>query len=895
MLNKIKWLILFALLLNSNLQSQNTVSLKGIVTDSINNPISLATVMTINKNTEAMYSYCITDNKGLFNVKLRRDSAYILVISYIGYAPFEEEISLSSNGYKQFTIKQTNIALDEVTATYKLPVKVSGDTVTYNVESFTNGTEKKLKDVIKKLPGFEVDNDGTVKVEGKKVDKITVEGKDFFAGDSKLATKNIPANVVDKINLLRNYNEYAPLKQFGEDEKLVIDVRLKDDKKNILFGTTEIAGGFQERYLLNPNLFYFNPKTSINFIGDLNNIGNKTFSFNDILRFNGGIANAGNKSGSSMGFSPDMIGFSELLNNQAQSSSAGLGALSYSFYPSKKIELSGFAIYTNSETNIYSTQSRTYIKDNNNKEELVSDINTKDNSGIFQLTSKITPNRRFSFKHAILLKGAQINEAKLYNSEFQDINNEINTTVEKEPTSLIQNIKSYYSINNENMILVEASHRYLKERNLFDLASNNPMFVSSIPLIDSQNIDMLQFIQTKTSSLEGTLNYYYLINNTSHIKVMGGIMWHDQYLSSNISQAIGNDTYQTFTQDSLLNNVRYNTNDVYSGLSYITKLKKVTLTFGGKYHLFNILDDQLKQEKTRKKALFLPDFKLRYDIKKTRIFTLNYAANTEFVDINKVASAKIINGYNTIYKGNRNLTNSLYHDLSFDFYEFNTFNFSYLYALLSFQKKYKDVQNNISYQDLNVISTPIIIDQPSDVLTSYVYYEKKFKNIKPSVTLTHSYLNYGSLLNNKAVNNTVFTQNYILSLEFILKKILILEVGFEKGINSYDNTTFGTQKYIRNMPFGVVEVNFLKSFLFTAKYEYEEYINITENTKNHFELLSANLYYKLNDTNWEFKITGLNILNNKSIKKDSFSSNLVSTSQYFIQPRYFLFSVIFTI
>ena len=103
-------------------------------------------------------------------------------------------------------------SLDEVELTYEMPVTISGDTLVYNADSFNTGTERKLEDVLKNLPGVEINDDGQVEVEGKVVTKLMVEGKDFFDGDTKLATKNIPSNAVDKVQVLKNGERIAEIK-----------------------------------------------------------------------------------------------------------------------------------------------------------------------------------------------------------------------------------------------------------------------------------------------------------------------------------------------------------------------------------------------------------------------------------------------------------------------------------------------------------------------------------------------------------------------------------------------------------------------------------------------------------------------------------------------------------
>ena len=109
-----------------------------------------------------------------------------------------------------------------------MPVTIRGDTLIYNADSFKNGTERKLEDVLKKLPGVEINDDGQIEVEGKIVAKVMVEGKEFFDGDSKLATKNIPANAVDKVQVLKTYSEVGQLSGVtNNQDNIAINIKLK--------------------------------------------------------------------------------------------------------------------------------------------------------------------------------------------------------------------------------------------------------------------------------------------------------------------------------------------------------------------------------------------------------------------------------------------------------------------------------------------------------------------------------------------------------------------------------------------------------------------------------------------------------------------------------------------
>ena len=187
----------------------------------------MANAIAINMVTKKLDSYGFTDANGNFKLNLKKNTTYSIKVSYIGFKTTDiivktEEVDLSKD--VSLGIDDT---LDEVNVTYKMPVTVKGDTIVYNADSFKNGTEKKLGDVLENLPGVEVNDDGEIEVEGKTVKKIMVEGKDFFDGDTKIATKNIPADAIDKIEVLKNHSEVGQMRSVTDNEdNIVINICL---------------------------------------------------------------------------------------------------------------------------------------------------------------------------------------------------------------------------------------------------------------------------------------------------------------------------------------------------------------------------------------------------------------------------------------------------------------------------------------------------------------------------------------------------------------------------------------------------------------------------------------------------------------------------------------------
>ncbi len=275
-----KLLVLIGMMcLSITAQAQQT-QIKGFVKDSPGQAMEMANVMAFYKHDSLVASFGTTDFEGSYLLKVKSNEDYFIRCSYIGYETWEKEIRAEGDLMElSIELFATAMNLEGLEVVYEFPVSLSGDTLTYKADAFTNGQERKLKDVLNKLPGLEVDKNGAIKFQGKTVDKVLVEGKEFFDGDSKMAVENIPANVIDKIDVISNYNEVDPMRGLDNDDGLALNVRLKEGQKSLWFGDIEAGVGLKERYLVHPNIFYYSPKTSVNFIGDANNIGVYKVSF----------------------------------------------------------------------------------------------------------------------------------------------------------------------------------------------------------------------------------------------------------------------------------------------------------------------------------------------------------------------------------------------------------------------------------------------------------------------------------------------------------------------------------------------------------------------------------------------------------------------------------------
>jgi hypothetical protein len=236
------------------------VALSGSVKDSLQNPLSYANVIAKPKDVSKNLQFAITDNEGYYKLLLEQGDTITISISYLGYKPIEYQFIALKAATKNFMLQQSSEQLDEVII--EMPVTVRGDTTIYKTSKFINGTERKLKNVLKKLPGVEVDKNGGVTVQGKKVTTMLVDGKKFFGGGSKLAVDNIPANAIGNVEVIDNYNEVAFLKGLTDSDEMAMNIKLKEDKKRFVFGDVEAGKGNKDFYKTSANLFYYSPKTN---------------------------------------------------------------------------------------------------------------------------------------------------------------------------------------------------------------------------------------------------------------------------------------------------------------------------------------------------------------------------------------------------------------------------------------------------------------------------------------------------------------------------------------------------------------------------------------------------------------------------------------------------------
>lgn len=288
--------LIFLVLLATTTQAQKNGSVKGVAFDTISKqPVTSATVSVLDKKDSSLVTFTMTDNSGKFELRGIPNGDYRLMITHVNYHNSNVAFTITDEKKNadlgNLILNDKNKVLEEVIVTNEdPPVTLIGDTIQYNAGSFKTAPNANVEQLLKRLPGVKVEKDGTIKAQGETVNRVLVDGKEFFGNDPKIATRNLPADAIDKVQVYDKQGDQAELTGFddGNYEK-TINLKLKKDKKKGIFGKISAGAGDKERYQGQFNVNSFKGARQISALGMGNNTNAEGFSFNDIMNFTGAL------------------------------------------------------------------------------------------------------------------------------------------------------------------------------------------------------------------------------------------------------------------------------------------------------------------------------------------------------------------------------------------------------------------------------------------------------------------------------------------------------------------------------------------------------------------------------------------------------------------------------
>lgn len=887
---KSTWFKTLLLLVGFSTFSQ-TIIVSGKVTDTLKSPLNYANILAIPESDIEDIKFAITQENGIYKLGLSKNQTYKITISYLGYKQQIIEITTKEKDIaKDFILQENPNQLDEITLNYTPPIVVKKDTITYKVDAFATGEERKLREVLKKLPGVEVDKAGNVMVQGKKVTKVLVENKTFFTGDSKLAVNNIPADAVDKVEILDNYNEVAMLKGLQDSEDMAMNIKLKENKKKFAFGDVEVGAGIIDRYLIHPNLFYYSPKTNINFIGDLNNQGIKSFSFRDYLEFEGGFSKLMNDAGSYFSlFNGD---FAQYLNNQDYKANTNqFGALNIRQSLNNVTDISGYVITSKSKTETQSNSLNEYLnfqKPFLEERTVNSDLNNFFTIGKFTIDYDPSFDEDFAFNSFVKLTNNDSNG--LIKTLNPTQNNNIATITNVTGMNLKQNVNYSRKLSKNHTATLEATYNFQNDKPITEWLTNRQILQGLIPLVDDTAYNILQTKKSNSHSFNAIIKDYWVLNNFNHLYTSIGFNTAFSSFYNQDIQMLTNGTINNFNTTGFGNDFGYNFVDTYIGLEYKFQIGITTFKPALYHHFYSWETKQFDKAFSNNKKLLLPQFTTKIEFNNSEKINFKYVLNARFPSIERLANNFVLSSFNNVFKGDTTLENQLYHSVSLSYYKFSLFKNLNINLNMSFNKKIKHFKNVTLLDGINQFSTQILFDEPEYNWTVRGGISKKINKIRYNLKSSFSYNDFYQILNNKTNLNISKSVSSTVSAETFFKNYPNIELGYTKDFSNY--RSIGTVNNFENDRFFLnLEYDFLKDFIFKADYSYDNYNNKNTRINNTFDTANMSLFYQKEDTPWGFEINATNLFDVTFKQQNSFNSFLISDSKTYILPRIIMFKI----
>lgn len=359
-------LLAFIFSLGAIIAKGQDISLKGKVGDKGDNSAVVgATVKLVSARDSSQSKMVVTDKSGNFTFNSLNAGNYRLYISFSGYEKVEQRVNLQASNTTplSFSIAKVATNLGDVTVVAKAaPARQKGDTTEYSAGQFKVNPDATAEDMIKKLPGVTIGKDGTVTAMGEQVRKVTVDGREFFGDDATAALKNLPASVIDKIQVFDKLSDQAQLTGFDDGNSVkTVNIVTKSGIKNGQFGRIYAGAGTDSRYAAGGNVSFFKGDRRLSLVANFNNINQQNFASQDLLGVTsssgGGGGGRGGGRGGQGGGGNFGGGGGENFNVGQSSGISKTDALGINFSNvyAKKLTLTGSYFFNNSHNNNEST------------------------------------------------------------------------------------------------------------------------------------------------------------------------------------------------------------------------------------------------------------------------------------------------------------------------------------------------------------------------------------------------------------------------------------------------------------------------------------------------------------------------------------------------------------
>ena len=902
-------------------QNPARVMIKGIIQDTSSNVMGGATVMLLAPKDSALINFSRANDKGVFEFKNVKNSNYILKVSYVGYLPYQqvltpsptEIVDLGNVGIKPISKE----LLEVVVKTARAPLTIKGDTIEYDARSFKVPAGSSVEDLLRRLPGMEIDAQGNIKAQGKDVKKVLVDGKTFFGDDPKAATKNLGAETISKVQVFNDKSEQSKLTGVDDGKKeKAINLELKEEYKKGAFGKITGAVGTDSRMAARGNYNKFNKTSQFSILGYGNNINETGVSWGDYGEFKGNNAFNNNDNGD-FGFGggnryyySSNDGIMNNFDGRGFTNNGG-GGVNYNF-DNKKTKFNSSYFYN--QTQLFLDQylsKQTFLK---NSSFLTTDTTSQNNfRGNHSIGTRFE--RMIDSSNTLIvkanLKAGMKNDA---NTMFQR-----NLTEEGDlrTRSEINNRNDFDNFSlNTNAIF---RHKFKKKGRSFALSLGYNINNSN----GTENLNSVSQFLTASTFNQQVRSIRQINNNVNRQNMLkGGAMfleplskkfyWETFYNFSADNRSVNREALNGLQEnrrfDSLStyfeNRISYNrvgTSFRYSHAGINISLGAAGLQYGLEGKQFPQKGGQLFSSFSKNYPAFIPNIDASIELKNNLYFNVGYSMEVTAPDLDDLQP--VINNNNPFFisTGNPDLSPEKSHSVSLSMYKFDPATF----LNINIWGNYNYYLSQVVYNQTIDPNTFVTRTRPENLsggqslsLGSYFSFPiiktKLTLNLNPNIRMSNNPTFINGALNE---NNN---KNYELGFGFSFtpSEKLIIGMNGGLGINNIKFSLSEAQNQnIRNNSFDAsIKWNFIKKTFLETNLDYKYFKNERFGFEQDIPIFNASirrLFMKENKL--ELRLAAFDIFNKRQNIVQSGFQNTVSTQRALTLARYFMLSVTYNL
>ena len=901
------------LLLMSYVGFAQNLTIQGSLKDSIaNRALNSATVSLVYAKDSSLVSFSRTNEAGVFNFKNVAPGNYLISVSYVGYIPKWVPVLTGTEKTVEMGLIYMNDvnSMSTVTVTARRPpVVINGDSVEFNSENFKTAPNAVVEDLLKKMPGMEVDKAGGITVNGKKVTKVFVNGKEFFTGDPVMATKNLPADAVDKIQVYDRKSDQAMFTGIDDgSEETAINLKLKKDRNKSTFGKLNGGAGTPSVFDAQGNINVINNDEQFSAIGGANNTNRQNFSNRNIVNFSGG---GGGRPGAGGGVTINFSGGSGETDANAQgiAETYSIGGNYSNLFNSKKTEFNANLSVSDVERNNNSSSFTQNLTPGNafNRISNSNSIagNRQQNFGS-TIDHKVSDNFSFRFTPSLglqqttnysedstqtyLTNGNLLNSNTTIASSASDAVNAASTLLlrkkfAKKGRTLSSTITQSFNRSNSTGNQFTEQLTYL----------NNKLANDSI--LDQQNTR-----KGENSSYSANLIYTEPLGKKSLLEF-------NTYLSKSIgssSRRIFDRNEATDTYDLLNTSLtnEFNSEYTYSGggMSYRSNQKKYNFSTGVSLQKA-VLDGENISAKTKLSQSFqdiLPNATFRYNFSQTKNFNLDYRTSTNQPSITQLQPVLDQSNINRQSIGNPDLKRSYVHNLNIRFFSSKILAGKSFFSTLN-----ASTTNNSIVNYDSVLPNRTILTRPVNVNGAYringsMNYGFGIKKLKSRLSFglnagLNNNISYANgLLNTIVTKSTGPSMSYSYIVDDVIDINLTARYSFSQTSNEVNptlNTNFLTKV------FGADMTNYLPfNIVLNQSFNYAINTGRAEGFNTAIPIWNASFSkFFLKNKRAEIKMSAFDLLNKNIGISRNVSQNQIVDRSYNVISQYFMLTFTYSL